>query len=85
MATPSSIKVYALSTCAHCKALLTFLQDHRFVFESVNVDELLGKERRDMVKEVKIVNKRCSFPTTVIDEQVVVGFKENELREALGL
>ncbi|MFV0439239.1 MAG: glutaredoxin family protein [Desulfopila sp.] len=79
------IKVYALTTCARCKALLAFLRENGQDFECVNVDQLLGKERREAVKEVKSVNKRCSFPTVLIGDQVVVGFKEWELREALGL
>jgi hypothetical protein len=35
--------------------------------------------------EVKQINKRCSFPTMVIGEKVIVGFRENEIMEALGI
>ncbi|SDO35693.1 Glutaredoxin [Desulforhopalus singaporensis] len=79
------IKLYAVSTCSHCRALMEFLQQNRLPFEFVYVDELLGEERRDTIKKVKQVNKRCSFPTTVIGEAVVVGFKEDELKEVLGI
>lgn len=77
------VKLYALSTCVHCKALIEFLQKNRIDFSLVNIDELAGDERRAMVKEVKQFNKRCTFPTTVVGDQVVVGFKEEELTQAL--
>lgn len=77
------IKLYAVSTCSHCRALMEFLEENNFPFDCVYVDELLGSERRDVIKEVKRVNKRCSFPTTLIDEKVVVGFRLEELKEAL--
>jgi glutaredoxin len=85
MNTDKLIKLYAVTTCSHCKALMKFLNDNQVMFECVNVDELLGSERREIIKEVKQINKRCSFPTTLIGDRVVVGFKEAELREALGM
>jgi len=79
------IKLYAVSTCTHCKALRDFLQENGVAYDCIEVDGLFGKERRDMLKEVRKFNKRASFPTVVIGERVVVGFKEDELREALAL
>ncbi len=78
------IKLYAVSTCGHCNTLKKMLQDAQVVFDSVDVDLLEGKQRRLMLEEVKSFNKRCSFPTTVVDETVIVGFRENEIWEALG-
>ena len=78
-------RLYALSTCTHCKALIEFLQENEVEFSFVNIDELEGKERRDMVKEVKRFNPRCTFPTLVAGEQVVVGFRIEEIKEVLNL
>jgi glutaredoxin len=80
-----NIKLYAVSTCGHCKTLKEMLETERFVFDSVDVDLLAGEQRREMLAEVKQVNKRCSFPTMVIGEKVIVGFRENEIKEALGI
>ena len=80
-----NIKLYAVSTCCHCKTLKEMLESERFVFDSVDVDLLAGEQRREMLAEVKQVNKRCSFPTMVIGEKVIVGFRENEIKEALGI
>jgi glutaredoxin-like protein NrdH len=79
------IKLYAVSTCAHCSTLKRMLETGGYTFDYVDVDLLMGKQRRDMLEEVRKFNKRCSFPTTVIDEKVIVGFREEELKEALGI
>ena len=80
-----NIKLYAVSTCGHCKTLKNMLETERFVFDSVDVYLLAGAQRREILAEVKKVNKRCSFPTMVIGEKVIVGFRENEIKEALGI
>lgn len=79
------IKLYAVSTCSHCRALMEFLEENSFPYEFIYVDELVGQERRDVIKEVKNVNKRCSFPTTLVGDKVIVGFRLEELKEALGV
>ena len=85
MAEAEPARLYALSTCVHCKALIEFLEENRVAFSFVNIDELEGKERRDMVKEVKRLNPRCTFPTLVAGEQVVVGFRIEEIRKVLNI
>ena len=77
------VKLYAVSTCLHCKALIEFLELNQVNFSFVNVDELEGSARREMVKEVKEFNKRCTFPTLVVGDKVVVGFREEEVRVTL--
>jgi len=37
------------------------------------------------VEDVKKFNPKCSFPTIIIGEKVIVGYKEDEIKEALGL
>ena len=78
------IKVYALSTCSHCKAVKKLLTRHNAEFEAVDVDHLEGDQRRDTIAEVKQYNDRLSFPTTVIGEEVIVGYKADRIKKALG-
>jgi glutaredoxin len=59
------------------------LEEGDFTFDSVDVDLLFGKERRNMLEEVRKLNKRCSFPTLLIGEKVIVGYREDEIKEAL--
>jgi len=79
------VKVYSLSTCGHCKSVKRFLEDHGIEYNFIDVDQLFGDERKLMIDEVKIYNPRCTFPTIVIGDGVVVGNKENEIKELLNL
>ena len=80
-----SIKIYTLSTCSHCKATKKFLDKCQVQYEFEDVDLLQGKERAAILEDVKKWNPRCSFPTIVIGDKVIVGFKEDEIKEAIGL
>lgn len=79
------IKIYSLSTCSHCKATKRLLDDCTLKFDFVDVDLLEGEERKAILQEVRQFNERCSFPTIIIGEKVIVGYKEKEIKEALGL
>ena len=79
------VMIYALSTCGHCKATKKLLNKCKIAFEFEDVDLLQGEERAAILEEVKKWNPNCSFPTILIGDKVIVGFKENEIREALGL
>ena len=79
------IKLYSLSTCSHCKSTKKLLNDCTVLYEFVDVDLLEGEERQAILEDVKKFNPKCSFPTIIIGEKVIVGFKEEEIKEALGL
>ena len=79
------VKLFSLSTCSHCKATKKFLSECEVQYEFTDVDLLQGDERKAILEDVKKLNPRCSFPTIIIGDKVIVGFKENEIKEALGL
>jgi len=79
------VMMYTLSTCSHCKATKRFLGECGIKYEFTDVDLLDGEERAAILEDVKKFNPRCSFPTIIIGDKVIVGFKEKEIREALGL
>ena len=79
------VKVYTLSTCSHCRQAKKFLGDCEIKYEFVDVDQLKGDERTAILEDVKNFNPRCSFPTIIIGDKVIVGYKEAEIKEALGL
>ena len=81
----SPIKVYSLSTCSHCKSVKKLMDDCTVKYEFVDVDILKGEERKAILEDVKKFNPRCSFPTIIIGEKVIVGYKEEKIKEALGL
>lgn len=79
------VKMYTLSTCSHCKATKKFLNDNEVDYEYVDVDLLDGDERQGIIEEVKKINSHVSFPTIIIGERIIIGFREEEIREVLGL
>ncbi len=80
-----SVKIYTLSTCSHCKAAKQFMGDCGIKLTFTDVDQLTGADRAAILEEVRTFNPKCSFPTIVIGEKVIVGHKEDEIKEALGI
>ena len=80
-----NVKIYSLSTCSHCKATKRFLGDCGVQYEFTDVDLLKGEERKAILEDVRKFNPRCSFPTIIVGETVIIGYKEDEIKEALGL
>ncbi|WP_320040163.1 glutaredoxin family protein [uncultured Desulfobacter sp.] len=79
-------KLYGLSTCSHCRATKKLFDEHNIEYEYVQVDDFKGDERKELLKEIKALNPRCSFPTIEIDkETVIVGNKQNDIKKALGI
>ena len=79
------IVMYGLSTCVWCKRTKKLLTDLGVDFDFIYVDKLEGEEENQAVEEVRHFNPSTSFPTTVINgEKAIVGFREKEIREALG-
>lgn len=76
--------LYALSTCGWCRKTKELLQSMHAAFDYTDVDLLSGKERTDIMDELKKWNPRCSFPSLVINnKKCIVGFDEKQIREAL--
>jgi glutaredoxin-like protein NrdH len=79
------IKIYTLSTCGHCKSTKKFLDACAVRYDFTDVDLLEGQERSAILEDIKKWNPRCSFPTIIIGDKVIVGYREDEIKEALGL
>jgi len=79
------VTLYALSTCGWCAKTKALLKEIGVEHSYVYVDLLPGNELEQAIQEIERFNPRGSFPTLVIDEKkVIVGFREQEIREALG-
>ena len=79
------VKIFSLSTCSHCRATKKFLGECTIKYDFVDVDLLQGEERAAVLEDIKKFNPKCTFPTIIIGDKVIVGYKENEIKEALGL
>jgi len=80
-----NVKLYTLSTCSHCRATKKFLDDSNIEYTFTDVDLLTGDERKAILDEVMKVNPQCSFPTIIIGDHVIVGFKEDDIKKALNI
>jgi glutaredoxin-like protein NrdH len=81
----TKVKIYTLSTCSHCKAAKKFLNENNIVFDATDVDLLQGTNREAALNEVVQYNPQRSFPTIIIGNKIIIGFKESDIKEALGL
>ena len=79
------VKLFALSTCVWCRKTRNLLDENQVEYEYVYIDQLLGGERETTLKEMHKLASDETFPTIYINGGVIVGFKEKEIKKALGL
>jgi glutaredoxin len=78
------IVLYALSTCQWCRKTKDLLKNLNIDYYYVDVDMTEGKEREELLGELKKYNPDCSFPTIVIDDSdFIIGFDEDKIKEKL--
>ena len=79
------VMLYALSTCGWCQKTKDLLRQMDVEFDYQYIDLLEGTEQDDVMNVLEKFNPNGSFPTLVIDNRkVIIGFREQEIREALG-
>ncbi|MDY6830490.1 MAG: glutaredoxin family protein [Thermodesulfobacteriota bacterium] len=81
----NDVMIYSLSTCGHCKSTKRLLNECGVAYDFVDVDLTIGDERKAILDDIKKINPNCTFPTIRINDRVIVGYKEQEIREALGI
>jgi glutaredoxin len=83
-----TVKGYFISTCGWCRKTKRLLDENQVDYEYEYLDLLSPTEKARALAEVSQHNPRRSFPTVVVHNdhtEVVIGFKEDRLREVLGL
>ena len=78
------VVMYALSTCGWCKKTKRLLNEIGVEYYYTDVDLLEGEDKATAMKELERWNPRRSFPTLVINDECIVGYKEDEIKEAIG-
>lgn len=77
------VVLYALSTCPWCQKTKNILGEIGLDYYYEDVDLLTGEEQRNAMSEVSRWNPQRSFPVLVIDDnKAIIGFKEDEIRQA---
>ena len=78
------VMLYALSTCGWCRKTKKLLDDLGVEYNYEYVDQLQGDEKEEAIRKVTKWNPSCSFPTLLIDnKKCIIGYREDEIREAL--
>ncbi len=79
------VMLYALTTCQWCAKTKELLKELGVAFDFEYVDLLEEKEQDETMKALERLNPHGSFPTLVIDgRRSIIGFREQEIREAFG-
>ncbi len=76
------VTLFSLSTCAACKKVKKFLDDHTIPHTMIEVDTLDSGEQWLMTKELAKRNPRGTYPTLVI-EDVIEGYDIGALESKL--
>ena len=78
------VMLYALSTCGWCKKTKRLLNELGIEYHYVDIDLVTGEQQENVLDEVKGWNPRGTFPTLVINDECIVGYKEEKIKEVLG-
>ena len=77
------IRLYALSTCGHCKRVRELLKELSVTYRYIYADLLPEEMAQAVYREVMTFNPRGSFPTLIVNDTVIVGDREATIREAI--
>lgn len=81
-----SLVLYTLSTCIWCRMMKDFLAKTGIGYDYVDVDILGDEDKAKALNDLRYWNPKCSFPSLVVNgEKCVIGFNENNVKEALKL
>lgn len=79
------IILYSLSTCGFCLNIKKMLEDLQVSFTLLQVDEMDSDQKKQTMKALRKKNPKCSFPTVLVDKEVVIGYKVQEIKEKIGI
>ncbi len=80
MSEGKTVKVFSLPTCPHCQRVKTYLEKNGIVYQSVDVSED-RQARAEMIEK----SGQMGVPVIDIDGEILLGFNETRLKEALSL
>ena len=78
------VMLYALSTCIWCNKTKSLLSELGAAYDYIDVDLLEGGDKHKALDEIGKYNPAKTFPTLVIGDESIRGFKEDLVRKALG-
>ena len=76
---------YTLSTCGFCEITKKMLDDLEVEYKAVVVDLLPADKKDKAIADITRFNPRCTFPTLIYGDKVIIGMKLQEIKDMLGL
>ena len=74
------IKIYKTENCPYCVLAKEFLRKNKIKFEEIDV----GKDHK-AAKEMIKISGQTGVPVIDINGKIIIGFDEDELKEALDI
>lgn len=74
------VTVYSTTTCPFCIRAKQYLKDNNIKFEEIDVSENQEKAQ-EMIKK----SGQMGVPVIEIDQEIIVGFDKEKIKEVLGL
>ncbi|MBU1871235.1 MAG: glutaredoxin family protein [Candidatus Omnitrophica bacterium] len=75
-----NVKLYSTPTCPYCIGLKQFLKEKNVDFQDIDVSS-----DQSAVEEMKQKTGQMSVPALDIEGQIIIGFDEQAIANALGL
>ena len=72
------VKVYSTPTCPWCRKAKEYLQQKGVQYEDLNV-----AEQRDKLQEMVDLSGQRGVPVIKVDDEVIVGFNQAKIDQAL--
>ncbi len=80
------VTLYALSTCIWCRKTREMLEAEGVTFDYVYVDLVEARDREAARTHIRQFSEKTSFPAIIVDdEDCIVGFKPDLIKERLGI
>lgn len=74
------VKVYSTPTCPYCNMAKDFLKENNIEFKEYDVSEDT-EARNEMLEK----SGQMGVPVILIDEEVIIGFNKEAIKNALGV
>jgi glutaredoxin-like YruB-family protein len=74
------VKIYTTTGCPYCQKTKDYLNENNIEFEEINLSN-----NQDKIKELQEISGKMSTPTLDINGEIIVGFDQDKIKNALGL
>ena len=78
------IKLYALSTCLWCLRTKKLLDQLGVSYHYIDVDLQNDEDKKKSMETITQCNRLGSFPTIIINDKCIIGYREKDIKETLG-